>query len=100
MSADNGIYILETKVNPRRSFPELYEYRVAHLQAIDNVNWDRKNNKMCNNPDIQIENARDMWRNCKVITNIDDAFDIAERMEDSLLFTEYGISVIKIPRKF
>lgn len=29
MSADNGIYILKTKD----------QYRVAHLQSIDNVSW-------------------------------------------------------------
>jgi len=35
MSADNGIYILETLGS---------EFRVAHLQAIENIYWDDDSN--------------------------------------------------------
>ena len=39
MSADNGIYILKTNDG----------YRVAHLQAIDNIYWWYS---CCNNPKV------------------------------------------------
>jgi hypothetical protein len=97
MSADNGIYILET---------EGPEYRVAHMQAVENYMWDEDARDYSNNPDVHIRNARTMWRNCKAFTNKMDAANLAFEMEEKILSDDFypilecGISTIKIPRKF
>lgn len=97
MSADNGIYILET---------EGPEYRVRHLQAIENLNYDRENKVDTNSSRVMIENARRMWRNCKVFTDRDKALREADRQAGEILndpicpILEYGICSIKIDEKF
>lgn len=120
MSADNGIYILET-IGP--------EYRVAHLQAIDNLEyddsmpelehcpnshtWTDNHNpaecKLCRkyaekfnsqNPDVHIKNARMMWKNCHVFTAEEEAMKAAMEMLKDCCVCEYGICYIKIDRKF
>lgn len=40
MSADNGIYILETNAAPNGKLNGEKEYRVKHLQVIDNIRYD------------------------------------------------------------
>lgn len=113
MSADNGIYILKTLAKDK-AFGD-YEYRVAHLQAVENMNFDwnasdpvilasRENRST--NPDVHIANARRMWANCSVHTNIKDALMQAYEMEQKILadeycpVLEYGISSIHIDRVF
>lgn len=107
MSADNGIYILETvKGNGK-------EYRVEHLQAVENYLWDEnlqvpeKSYKggETDNPNIHIKNAREMWANCKVFTNKQDASLEADKLYNEIIesdfpIIEYGISTIKIDREF
>jgi hypothetical protein len=90
MSADNGIYILET-LGP--------EYRVKELMAIDNLNWDHKNGEPTNDADIMIKNARQMWKDCVVLVNKTEALEVASEIEADGYF-EYGICFIRIPRKF
>ncbi len=99
MSADNGIYILET---------EGPEYRVAHLGAIDNLEWHEKYNittqKMeyfeDDNPDLMIINARKMWAKSPVFADSSSALNRAWNIEKEIGYTEYGICHIRIPRKF
>lgn len=104
MSADNGIYILETSGS---------EFRVSMLQAVENYMWDdnlqQPDKSYCggysNNPDIQIVNAREMWKDCKVYSNSEDAMTEAKIIYDEIMSSdfpilEYGISFIKIDRKF
>lgn len=109
MSADDGFYILET---------EGPEYRVKHLQAVENYMWDDKKideqdgkpGAYTNDPDVHIRNARKMWKKCKVFTNKKEAVKYAFNMEEEAIkdmeeyfgfgFTEYGVCHIKIPRKF
>lgn len=88
MSADNGIYILKTKD----------QYRVAHLQAIDNVrrsaidgDWQsrRETSGKCV-PTRVVE----LWGRCKYTRNEKKAFEIARKLEDSLPICEYGINII------
>lgn len=68
MSADNGIYILET------SSPDLpTEYRVRELMAVENVYWDDEKHEDSNDPNIWIENAREMWNGCTVYYSRADA---------------------------
>lgn len=96
MSADDGIYILKT---PRSDDHNFFEYRVAWLQAIENLEWDA--DKSCNtdNPDVNIYNARQMWSNATVWHNVADALKYAEE-KDRARRTEYGIKTIAIDRCF
>ena len=101
MSADNGIYILQTTTD----FPNGYEYRVAHLLAVENYQWDDKIKNYTDDPDIQIEHARGMWKNSKVFHNRESALKEADKLYQEIMngefpVIEYGISFIEIPRKF
>ena len=91
MSADNGIYILET------SGPE---YRVSHMMAIDNLNWDDEKKDFSNDPDVMIENAREMFVRAPVFFDKEEAERFAFQEAEDYPFLEYGISSIKINRKF
>jgi hypothetical protein len=92
MSADNGIYILET---------EGPEFRVAEMGAVDNYQWDNERSEYTDDPDVHIENAREMWGGCEVLTNEEDAIDMALKIDKEWgIGTEYGICVIKIRRRF
>ena len=82
MSADNGIYILKTRD----------QYRVAHLQAIENVYWsviDGEWQGKCV-PTRVVE----MWGNCKFTRDANKALDIAYRWATKLPICEYGVKVI------
>lgn len=91
MSADNGIYILETK-GP--------EYRVRELQAIENVSWDESTGGDTSDQDVIISNARRMWRDCKMTEDRTEALAEADRLLYKAYICEYGISFIKVDRKF
>ena len=91
MSADNGIYILETD-GP--------EFRVSHMQAVDNMYWDRENGCECDDPDIMILNARSMWFRSPVFTDEKEAYEYAKKLEDKAGYTEYGICSFKVDRPF
>jgi len=122
VSADNGIYILET---------EGPEFRVAHLMAVENINfdenapepmqppgnnsiyeyrpedaahcaWQEANQKRYDSqdPDVLIKNAREMWAGSPVFTSKSFAFMYADEISKKYTILEYGISTIKIPRKF
>ena len=95
MSADNGIYILWTP-GPY----ETTEFRVAHLQAIDNLDWDVKTNELTIDEDVRIVNAREMWGDAPVFNTRIEALEYAaDRLEEHPI-CEYGISFIHIPRHF
>ena len=98
MSADNGIYILET---------EGPEYRVAHLSAVENYLWDEEIKEMdYGNMDNAIKNAREMWHDQTVHLDKASALAEAAKMEEEIYaddycpILEYGISFIRIPRRF
>ncbi|SRR5258706_5387104 len=136
MSADNGIYILETLVKGDGRKFDLHEYRVRELQAIENVEYDQsiailqptgeyhsvhefrpedkehcayqkayRNKYHSDNPDVQITNARKMWKNCTVFNDKEAALMEAARLldqstKDCGFEPEYGISFIRIARVF
>lgn len=140
MSADNGIYILQTPRHKEMSEDAIgdngYEYRVRELMAINNINFDKnapeaiappgifspneyrpddkayqdyqkayQNRYYSNNPDVMINNARNMWKGCKVFNDKSSALLYASDLEDKFINdcgfpTEYGISFIKIERVF
>ena len=88
MSADNGVYILKTKD----------QYRVAHLQAIENLSWSAIDGRW---DFSEKEKERyvptrvmEMWGGCKYTRNREVAFQIAQRMVRNLRICEYGIHVI------
>jgi len=94
MSADNGIYILATPKG------DGFEYRVEHLQSIDNYMWDHDLHCDTDDKDIWIKNAREMWKGCEVLESQIDALKLAEELLEQEYICEYGISFISIRRKF
>lgn len=128
MSADNGIYILETRKGNEK------EYRVAHLQAVENVYWHmcsvhkddyqfgneiedaqgiRKTENChechtgeCRHSKCHIQQARRMWDKSQVYASKDKAFTKANVMYDDIMdedfcpIVEYGISSIPIDEEF
>lgn len=104
MSADNGIYILTT---PSKNHS--IEYRVAHLQAADNIDWDEIHKKYVDEVEsyseydrnkIRIKNARELFAYAPVFKNEADAFDAAIILYKKFEYTEYGIVRIEIPLEF
>lgn len=98
MSADNGIYILETGVKLSKK-----EWRVAHLTAINNVSWNDLTKSLTDDEDIMIANARMMWNPSDVypskaaaLVRASELYD--EIMSDNFPVIEYGISFITIKR--
>lgn len=106
MSADDGIYILKTRKGIG------HEYRVSHLQAVENVDWDQnkwnEDTKRIGNytddDDVRIINAREMWNECQVFTDEAEAFKEAQKIYDEWVeqcgFVEYGICTITVDREF
>jgi len=94
MSSDNCIAILTTPKGKG------FEYRVAHIMAIENYQWDDKKDDYTHNPKVQIKNAREMWKDCNVFTNEADAFQEATLIYDKVGDTEYGIRFINIGAEF
>ena len=97
MSADNSIVILETK-GP--------EFRVLHMQAMENIDWDEEAKEYTRNDDVRIKNAREYgFQNCRVFTDETQAFQEADRlcqeiMDSEMPILEYGIVTVKIDRVF
>ena len=105
MSSDNGIYILQS----------LDGYRVAHTQAIDNINW-WKIWTCCNNPipvcidgqekcqhcgkylpdyerrdEINPEALKDYFGKSKIFNTEEEALKEAKRLYEEILDDDYGI---------
>ncbi len=88
MSADNGIYILKTKD----------QYRVAHLQAIDNVSWsvidgDWKNSESTRGKCVPTR-VVEMWGDCKFTRDEGKALRLAHNWASKFPICEYGVYVI------
>jgi len=88
MSADNGVYILKTPARPIKTGNcytnqhGKFEYRVAHCQAIDNIDYS----------DLYIPL---LFGNSAVHRNRDSAMELAVRILDELDICEYGICTIE-----
>jgi len=91
LSADNGIYILDT---PRREGIGR-EYRVAHLQAVQDVDWDGLHLLI-----------RRLWRGAGVWFEKDEALIAAGDMYDEIMqddfcpVVEYGIQFVRVEEVF
>ena len=82
MSADNGIYILKTKD----------QYRVAHLQAIDNVYWSAISGEQ---EEVVSTRVVEMWGDCKFTRSASKALNIACKWARELPICEYGVCIIE-----
>jgi hypothetical protein len=84
MSADNGTYILQT-YGP--------EFRVAHVQAIDNIygDWNETTSSWSGDPKFIL----DIFGSSKVFTEIEEAWDAALAIDASVAYSEYGTCLIK-----
>ena len=81
MSANNGVYILKTD----------NQYRVKHLQSIDNLYW---NNDGLYCDDMQSEKIINMFGDCKYTHSAEKAFSIALMIQNSLSTCEYGVVLL------
>jgi hypothetical protein len=83
MSADNGVYILQT---------EGPEFRVAYQQSIDNIygNFSDDTFQWQGDPEMMLEYFED----APVFSNLEEALDKASEMSYDYEYLEYGICVI------
>lgn len=83
MSADNGIFILQTK-GP--------EFRVAYHQNIDNIygEFSDESYQWQGDPESMYEYFAD----APVFSNLEEALDLASEMVYSYDYLEYGVCVI------
>ena len=84
MSADNGVYLLQT---------EGPEYRVVYAQAIDNIygKFNDETNKWDGNPDAIL----DTFGKSKVFTDIEEAWDHANHLAEDYEWLEDGVCLIR-----
>ena len=93
MSADNMVAILKTP-NGKDGF----EYRVTHVQAIENITY--------NNPKGNPKQVVNYFGKCKVFTDKNKAYQLANSIEKEILdddfcpILEYGINEITLPHTF
>jgi hypothetical protein len=83
MSADNGVFVLQTK-GP--------EFRIAYAHAIDNIYG--KFNDDTANWDGDMEAMVEYFGKSKVYTSIEEALDEAERISYDYEYLEYGVCLI------
>lgn len=95
MSADNGVYILESPIKNGQGT----EFRVIHAQAIENINYDVPEGEF---NDEQLINY---FGDCKILT-AKAASTTALELEKGIMsddfcpILEYGISTITMNRPF
>lgn len=102
MSADNGIYILESKDG----------FRVLHAQAIENMYWFKDPNKSHleewrqhteAETDAETKQAvTEYWQRAPFFATKQEALQYASDMEQAIADSEcpvleYGISIIRVP---
>lgn len=100
MSADNGIYILQTKGRKSK-----FEYRVCHTQAIENLQWDDQAKSETSDRKVWINNARQIWKGCEVFCSHEEANKEAKKIYDDIMqselpIVEYGICTINHLKEF
>lgn len=88
MSADNGIYILVTMKKDSHDC----EYRVAHAQAIDNLDYGTEEDK---------QNSMVQYFGKSKVYNESDAILFAHDLAKNYSVLEYGVSTIDLtPQEF
>lgn len=83
MSADNGVYILQT---------EGPEFRVAYQQNIDDIygNFSDESFQWQGNPEVILE----YFEQAPVFSNLEEALDKAQELSYDHEYLEYGVCVI------
>ena len=84
MSADNGVFILQTK-GP--------EFRVAYQQNIDDIygNFSDESFQWQGDPEVML----DYFQNAPIFSNLEEALDKAADIAYDYEYLEYGICVIR-----
>ena len=94
MSADNGIYVLKTRTPGDKVVKTaLCEYRVAHLQGIDNLYYDVATGE--HKLDFTPEEAYIYFKECQVIYDGSQALEYAHRLADQQTILEYGVVMLR-----
>lgn len=91
MSADNGVYILKTKIP---GYPGTYAYRVRELSAIDNLEYATDYGYKNGTKETMLKNAKEMWKGCQVFFTEEEALVVANQIYLECDICEYGISQI------
>ena len=99
MSADNGIYILQ-------SGTDHVQFRIVHAQAIENIYYD--SNYPVSNPSVNKEALIEYFADSVVYTDEDEAWKAARGLYDQVMFgedgwpgiIEYGLSKIVMKAEF
>jgi hypothetical protein len=91
MSADNGIYILETDTDNGR------EYRVTSAQCIESIYCDLEDGRGC---DVTDSGMIEEWGDSEVFNTETKALKYAEELANTIDWLEYGICFIRVDRKF
>ncbi len=96
MSADNGIYILKTKrtalESPKGVWTnrvENFVYRIAHAQAIDNLDFYKRKQ-----PYNLGAYMKDVWGKSEVFTDESKALLAAHNLSEEFDYVEYGVQRI------
>jgi hypothetical protein len=89
MSADDGIYVLQT-YGP--------EYRIIHAQAIDNIYSEYIVESHTWTPDVDA--IVNHFGKSKVYKTLDEAWDFALQMEEDVGYCEYGLCLIRDFREY
>lgn len=97
MSADNGVYILQTK-HPTN--PNEFEYRVSYgfesiMEGITkDENWEELPDQEWNEQIV-----KQLFKNCDVFYDSLLAYECAEDIQKDSGYTEYGICIFYFPNK-
>jgi hypothetical protein len=83
MSADNGIFVLQT-YGP--------EFRIAYCQAIDNIYGSFNDDTL--KWDGDMDRMIDVFGMSEVYSNLEEALDTAEKMSYDYEYLEYGVCLI------
>lgn len=94
MSADNGIYVLESLALDGKSS----EYRVTHGQAIENLYWwDFHDGDMCfgvEKDEMNPEQIKNYFGKSKILFDRVEALKEADKILLEVGWTEYGIQFL------
>ena len=93
MPVNDSICILETGTDVR-------QYRIAHLVDVKACWWDRKRECHTDDPDVIIENARDMWGSCFAYSTLELAAVVAVKLAEKHPDLGHDVVFISIPREF
>ena len=104
MSADNGVYILQTLKDSAPGEPvESYgfEYRVIEAMAIENICWEQDDNGEYSDLGTpSMKTVRKYWKDSPILLSRQEALEYADKLLSGCIFCEYGISFIRINEVF